>query len=611
VLNVKLIRLIALGWFLAFVGNPASAQSNDYWAVLVGVTEYPVLTEVRPLRGPARDVLAMRDSLQRARAGWREMLVLADGVDRPSGMPTRGAIVEALERVAKSAGENDTVVFYFSGYGSQQPEDIILPRDAGKWSQTAGSVQNAISRSELNALFAPLLSKGARVWAIFDTAHSGAARGASGGTMFSGFETPRWVRPAELGVPASAGASGASAGAATNTAPGANAVPGANVAPSASAALGTNSAPSSGQLIVFSASQSDESTPELKLPPGDQGSTHRGLFTFALSGALVTSGPATYEQLAQQVMVRYAALSRVSPTPRFEGMLDTPVPILGTRRALGGHVDALRRPMRARVSGLRLCDSALASSPCNGERSNAGDREVRDRVEKLILTPSKRGILPIDLVSDPQDADVVLFMHQGRVSFVSPMDDYDLYERSPATIESSSVEKDADLERELSNHILAIATTSWLHRLGETQQPNVGLTFQLSHCGSEPLSLHAPPQIVQAGEALCAVAENGGKDPVDVTVLRVSEDYTITALLPADKEPNRIEAGSRREIRFDVVKGELPTLERLIALAVPARKGAPQVDFTWATRPGGKPAEKVKLDSVWVRSARWVAAPGS
>ena len=89
-----------------------------------------------------------------------------------------------------------------------------------------------------------------------------------------------------------------------------------------------------GELVVFSASQPDESTPELKLPPGDQGATHRGLFTFALSNALVASGPATYEQLAQQVMVRYAALNRVSPTPRFEGPLDKPVPLLGTRRAL-------------------------------------------------------------------------------------------------------------------------------------------------------------------------------------------------------------------------------------------------------------------------------------
>lgn len=568
---------------MAVFSSSVSAQSSEAWAVLVGVSEYPELSTLRPLRGPGLDVLAMRDSLQRVRAGWRDVRMLADGVERSDGLPTRAAIFEALERVAKGARPNDIVVFYFSGYGSQQPEAILLPRDAGKWDERAGKVTNAISRSELNALFAPLLSRGARVWAIFDTSYSGATRGASGGTIFSGYETPRWVRPAELGVPPSGG-------------------------------LGvTHDSASAGKLIVFSASQDDETTPEVKLPPGDQNAAHRGLFTFALSNALVASGPATYEQLAQQIMVRYAALNRVAPTPRFEGALEEAVPVLGTRRALGGFLDAPRRPIRARVSGLRLCDSALAATPCNGERSNAADRELRDRIEKLILTPSKRGILPIDLVSDPQDADLVLFMHQGRVSFVSPMDDYDRYERSPATLESSAIEKDDGLERELSTHIQSIATTSWLYRLGETQQPNLRLTLRMARCGDvkqSVLSLHGPLQVLRAGELICAVVENTGKDSADVTLLRVGEDYTITSLFPSASEPNRIEAGGSRSIRLEVTTGELPTLERLIALAVvAARSNAPRVDFTWATKPGGKPAASAKLDSVWVRSARWISAP--
>jgi hypothetical protein len=218
-------------------------------------------------------------------------------------------------------------------------------------------------------------------------------------------------------------------------------------------------------------------------------------------------------------------------------------------------------------------------------------------------------MLPIDLVSDPQDADVVLFMHQGRVSFVSPMDDYDIFERSPATIDSSAVEKDADLERELSAHIQSIAATSWLHRLGDTQQPNLGLTFRITRCEGAALNLLGAPEVLQAGDALCAEVANAGSEPADVTLLRIGEDYTISSLIPAGKEPNRIEAGGRRSVRFEVIKGDLPTLERVIALAVQAKKGAPQVDFTWATKPGGKPAQNAKLDSVWVRSARWIAAP--
>jgi hypothetical protein len=593
---------LIVSFLIAAASQAASAQSSEAWAVLVGVSEYPELAALRPLRGPPLDVTAMRDSLQRARAGWREVRVLADGAQGATGQPTRAAILEAIDRVVKNARPNDIVVFYFSGYGTQQAgEEILLPKDARRWSEAEGKVGNGISRSELDALFAPLVGKGARVWMIFDTAYSGAARGASGGTMFSGFETQRWVRPAELGMPPSRGL-------APGAGPGAG---GAGTGPAAASAGVNASAPGAGELVAFSASQPDESTPELKLPPGDQGATHRGLFTFALANALVASGPASYEQLAQQIMVRYAALNRVSPTPRFDGPLDKPVPVLGTRRALGSYVEPIRRPMRARVSGLRLCDSALAATPCNGERSNAADKEVRDRVEKLILTPSKRGILPIDLVSDPQDADVVLFMHQGRVSFVSPMDDYDIYERSPATIESSLVEKDADLERELSNHIQSIATTSWLFRLVESQQPNLGLTFRLSRCAgtSEPLSLLGAPQILQAGEALCADIQNAGTDAADVTLLRISEDYTISSLIPTGKEPNRIEPGGRRSVKLEVIKGELPRLERLIVLATAARKGAPQADFTWATQPSGRPARNAKLESVWVRSARWIAAP--
>ena len=86
------------------------------------------------------------------------------------------------------------------------------------------------------------------------------------------------------------------------------------------------------------------------------------------------------------------------------------------------------------------------------------------------------------------------------------------------------------------------------------------------------------------------------RDAADVTLLRISEDYTITSLIPAGKEPNRIEAGGRRSVKLEVIKGELPTLERLIALAAPARKGAPKADFTWATQPSGRPDKSAKLD---------------
>ena len=156
---MRFLRLLILSCLIAAASQAASAQSSEAWAVLVGVSEYPELTALRPLRGPALDVTSMRDSLQRARAGWREVRVLADGVPRAAGPPTRAAILEALERVAKNArAERHRRVLFQRLRLAAGGEEILLPKDAGKWSESAGRVPNAISRSELNALFAPLVA---------------------------------------------------------------------------------------------------------------------------------------------------------------------------------------------------------------------------------------------------------------------------------------------------------------------------------------------------------------------------------------------------------------------------------------------------------------------
>jgi hypothetical protein len=595
---LRILRLLLLSCLCAAATNLAHAQTSDAWAILVGVSEYTDLKGLRPLRGPGNDVAMMRDTLLRVRAGWREVEVLADGADRADGIPTRDAIVSTLERIGNTARPNDILVFHFSGYGSHQPagnglEEILLPKDAGKWDASVGKVKNTISRSELHALLAPVAAKGVRVWIILDTAFSSAA---SGGSMYAGYEGTRWARPVELGIPPSSGS-------VVNSDAGA--------LDSRSSAGGTTA----GELVTFVAAQPDETTPELRFPQADPKGVYQGLFTWSLANAMLASGPATYDQLAQQVMVRYAALNRLSPTPRFEGPLDHGVPALGTRRAIAGHVDLRRTHIRARVSGLRLCDSALAVTPCAGESSNADDRTMRDRVEKMILTPSKRGVLPIDLLSDPQDADLILFMHQGRVSFVSPMDDYDRFERTPAYFESAEAEKDADLEKQLSARIQSIAVTSWLYRLGETQQQPHGLTWRMTRCGPTPapFNLLAPPEILPVGQPLCVEFQNSGKDPMDVTLLRVSENYDIDALFPTEKIPNRIAPGARQVINLEVGPVDVPALERLIALAAPARKDSRPMDFRWATNPSGRPPSDkpslAALDSIWVRAARWIAVP--
>ena len=310
VIAIGALTLTASGW---------AAAPPNYRALLVGVSSYPNLPEKLQLQGPQNDVKRMRELLKTRGVPAQNIRVLADGVDGAE-MPTRAAILAALEQLAKTAKPNDYIVIQIGGHGSQQPVpenhpqaaaetdglfEIFLPRDAKGWSNQGGgadgTVQNAILDAEFRSVIDRMSAAGAFVWAIFDTCHSA--------TMVRSAGNPevrlRQVTPDELGVPRGAidqAVARASIRAKT-------------------AQMGAAQSGTPGQAVYFYAAQTTEPTPEANLPYGAPGRVPHGLFSFSVIQTLESaSGPMSYEQLGQQVLTRYAGITgERTATPLFTG----------------------------------------------------------------------------------------------------------------------------------------------------------------------------------------------------------------------------------------------------------------------------------------------------
>ena len=279
--------------------------------------------------------------------------------------PTRANIEREFRRLAQEALPGDEVVILMAGHGSQQPADpdpdnyepdgldeTFLPADVGAWDGRVGKVANAIADDDIRAWLREIRTKGAFVWILFDSCHSG--------TMTrDGAERVREVPMSEL-VPADvlrrrmpknrgAGSSEAS-----------------------QLHLG------SGGVVAMYASQASEVTPEKILPDG--GATWHGLFTYYVVEILEqATEPMTYQELAERVNQRYRSLGRFGPTPGFEGS-DSERMVLGRdtlvdrpRLLLGGKREHAQWTLRAGALHGLTPDSVLAVYPPAGSR---GDQPV-------------------------------------------------------------------------------------------------------------------------------------------------------------------------------------------------------------------------------------------
>jgi uncharacterized caspase-like protein len=185
------------------------------------VLDYLVLDA--DLKGPSADAALMAETLLARGLDPAAVTVLASSVEGlpegvTTGQPTRDEILAALagRQCAKASAPGDTVVFYFSGHGSQAPDasgdeggghdEILLPADAANWKGAIGAVENALVDDELQAWAQALMDRGVKVVGLIDACHS-----ATGFRAIGGEGVARVLDPEVLGIPDDAASAPATA----------------------------------------------------------------------------------------------------------------------------------------------------------------------------------------------------------------------------------------------------------------------------------------------------------------------------------------------------------------------------------------------------------------
>jgi hypothetical protein len=314
--------LAGLSLAAALWASTALARENH--ALLVGASTYPNLAQAFWLKGPANDVALVRGYLENAAPvpfAAENITVLADGVDGAEA-PTLAAIRAAFDALEAKVQPGDFIYLHFSGHGSQSPardpeteldglDEIFLPVDIGPWNDTVGNVQNALVDDEIGQMLDRLRARGADIWVVFDACHSGTAtRAAPGGDDDL---RARQLPAAALGVPEDAVTEAAS-----------RALPPPDD-PRAPADSPVALPEGAGKLVAFFAAQTNETTPEKNLPRGKPGRMPLGVFTHTLFETLAEYPGATYRQIGQEVLRKYAVKNLARSTPLFEGDLDAVV----------------------------------------------------------------------------------------------------------------------------------------------------------------------------------------------------------------------------------------------------------------------------------------------
>ncbi|MCU0829852.1 MAG: caspase family protein, partial [Tabrizicola sp.] len=309
------MRQILLSTALCLSALPALARENH--ALLIGANQYQNLEERWWLKGPANDVQLVATYLtSQAPVPFapENVTVLTDGVAGYDA-PTLAAIRTAFADLTAEVQPGDFVYLHFSGHGTQAPaldpateldglDELFLPIDIGPWSDQIGAVENALVDDEIGALIDGLRAKGANVWAVFDSCHSGTVTRSLDGADEE--VRTRQLSPDVLGLDAEA------------------------MADVATRSLGDpreteapfDATQGDGSFVAFFAAQTNEVTPEKNLPKGKPGRKPQGVFTFTLMEVLAEYPGATYSQIGQEVLRRYSVRNLAKSTPLFEGDLD-------------------------------------------------------------------------------------------------------------------------------------------------------------------------------------------------------------------------------------------------------------------------------------------------
>ena len=515
--NLSRVGLLAL---LAIpLGKDVQAQQQ---ALLIGINTYAPEGASGEARGRAftnlsgthNDVASMR-SLLTARFGFAEeqvqVLLDADA--------TRQGILDALDAlVARSeAGDLSTVVFYYSGHGSQMrntesPEadgldETLVPSDAFKGVEE-------VRDKEVRRRFNALLENGVELTAIYDNCHSGSASRGVGGVGAA-----RKLEPGPLTV--------------------ADPPPYGPVPSSFPSAL------------VISAAGEDQLAREFTTEDG----IPQGIFTYTLAHVLRTA-PAELPArlLLQQVVARLKGLG-FDQDPQLEaGALRYDRPFFGsttakTGIAASGTVVAVQKD----AEGALTLQGGLALGLRGGtvlRRLPSADETTGD-VRLRVTTPRGPALADVVVAEGPADAieSGDLFVVEQWVA--DPTAPLSLYlppaldaDRTAPVAAAAALEGRADFEwttnpvRSRPTHVLAWDGSGWgLQRQGETVA-NLGATPTAEALdgalGSDPviLFLHLPALPAHDAALRTALQELG--TPLRLTDTVADADYFLSAYPEGD-----------------------------------------------------------------------------
>lgn len=616
---------------LCLTALPALARENH--ALLIGANQYPALEERWWLKGPANDVQLVAQYLTTQAPvpfAAENVTVLADGVQGATA-PMLGAIRAAFAELTAEVQPGDFVYLHFSGHGTQAPaldpateldglDELFLPVDIGPWSDQIGAVENSLVDDEIGAMIDGLRAKGAHVWAVFDSCHSGTATRA----VEAGDEVRvRQLPPDALGIDVDSVDVSRSVG-----------DPRQVEAP-------FDGGSGEGSFVAFFAAQTNEVTPEKNLPKGKPGRKPQGVFTWTLMETLAEYPNATYGQIGQEVLRRYAVKNLAKSTPLFEGDLDQVV--------FGGEGGARVSQWQAEVSGAEfvipagelhgLTEGAVLA--VMGSAADADDAALGYVELTSVETFSSTGhavekdgkVLPAELPkgmtlrkldtaldftltvalpaagSGPADALLAALAELQeaagpRLAFVAAEQEADLrlavLPESPrpdaiwvlpatglaedlgATPSVSTGDKDgAGLASVLADTLVTMARAQNLLKLaGAVGASNPDVEVELLTRTPEdrtlrPLPFTPVPTLVPDDE-VHVLAKNNGDGPVDVNVLYIGADWSISHWFSG-----RLQPGDELKKGLFKISADVLGQERMLVVVTPAKPQSPVEDLSY------------------------------
>lgn len=597
---------------------PVAGSAADR-ALLVGVSDYLYLDA--DLRGPANDVGLVAETLVARGVAAAQITVLAaEGVVLPegvrhAGLPEREAILAGLAGLGQGAGAGDQLFFYYSGHGSQAPDqngdeaggydEILLPADAKGWRGAIGQVENAITDDELAPLMQGLLDTGAEVVAVIDACHS--ATGFRGG----GQGVARYIAPEALGLPlTSEGSDSAAHG-------------------------GAVAEPLMGQYAFLYSAQADQRAFEYPLGPADDPASWYGDFTRSLMGVLAEAPRLTWAQALQAAQDRMRGNSPAAQTPDGEGplmaaaVLGEVTPVARVQ-ILGGTLQAGLLSGWNIGAEVAVYPSLEATAPVALGRvgeitANTAKIEGADVPREGYAELRRPGLPPAVGFATPVIADAgdyadwqtaweeIAAAALPGLQFAATAPDWVPYfldggvvlagadgvldaARAPRVTEVSDLLALVEASARTVRMRRALALAERQSATGFALPGVGGLKVTLGRaagavdaqdaqggCDLQAADLVAvtAPVAAQHCDQLWLSLSNGSKTARDVTVLYLDRDLGVTAIWPEPGLSNRVLFGEVQEVGMLVQNpsGQLGR-EEIIVLSMPAQEGTPRVVLT-------------------------------